>query len=87
MDVSRKKNTVKMMGNLEVKEQIKAKDLLVEGKLIVNGKNLASEKEPVNHFYIGNPELDGCWKLENNNSLLTFSQKVAGEWVEKQMMS
>lgn len=82
MDVSRTKNTTKMMGNLEVNQ-----DLVVTGKLVVNGKILGTDEKPVNKFYIGDPDVDGCWRLDLQESELVFSQKVDGDWVPKQSMS
>lgn len=89
MDVSRNKNTVKMLGNLEVKDQIKAQDLIVNGELIVNGKKIGSndQQSHSNQCYIGDPNSDGSWKLELNNGELIFLQKNGEEWVPKQAMS
>jgi hypothetical protein len=87
MDVSRKKNTVKMMGNLEVKEQVTAANIVVNGSLMVNGKNITADKNYSNELHIGNPNEDGCWKLTNVDGELLFSQRSDGKWEEKQMMS
>jgi hypothetical protein len=83
MDVSRAKNTVTMKGNLAVDQ-----DLVVSGNLTVNGKTIgADNNKPVNQLCIGDPNVDGCWKLELDEGELMFSQKVEGEWVVKQSMS
>jgi hypothetical protein len=86
MDVVRKNNTVKMTGNLEVKEQVTANNLTVNGVLTVNGKQLGLEA-PTNQVYIGDQNADGSWKLELVDGELVFSQKNGTEWVVKQTLS
>lgn len=97
MDVVRKNNTVKMTGNLEVKEQVTANNLevkeqvvannlVVNGMLTVNGKQLGGDG-PTNQVYVGDQTIDGSWKLELVDNELVFSQKNGTEWVVKQTLS
>jgi hypothetical protein len=88
MDVVRKTNTVKMAGSLEVKDQITVADITVSGNLIVNGKQIGvDDGAPTNEVFIGNPDVDGSWKLELVNNELVFSQRDQGQWTVKQTMS
>lgn len=88
MDVIRGKNAVKMYGNVEITEQLTAKNLVIDGEVVINGKPLGDiTNTPTNELYIGNPENDGCWKVSLENNELLFSHKVDGAWVIKQAMA
>ena len=88
MEVSQKSNTVRMMGNLDVKDQVTTTNMVVTGNLTVNGKVIDGlEEKNTKVIHLGDPHENGCWKIELENDELIFSHKIEGEWVVKQVMS